>query len=239
MADTIVLGVFILATVFSVGAVLLESLGLLGDWGDQMDAGGGAGDGGGGDSGSEADDGDGGGGGEAGAAGSATGGATAPPREPGAASGAHLAPRLFKLLWYMRLSMFFCLGFGPVGLVATFAGARWVASLAWALPAGLIAGGMTWGLFRLQQREFDSTVHEHELVGRTGQVIISIPPGEFGRVRIELEQLMRERYARADEPGHHIAKGERVRISRVEDGCVYVQPLGDEQEPSTSSASSQ
>lgn len=229
MSQTLATGIYILATVYGAGVTALEMLGLLGDWGEDVGAGGdggGAGDGGAGGDGGEAPGGD---AADAGG-GDAHGRAGLPMQEPAAGEAGRLGRRLFAVIWYMRLSVYFSLGFGPVGLVAILVGtAPWI-SLLWAAPAGLLTGWMARSFFRFQQREFDSTVTDNDLVGRPAQVTISIHPGEIGKVRIQLEQLVRDRYARGESPEVSFKKGEKVEIARVTDNCVYVRPLATENE---------
>jgi membrane protein implicated in regulation of membrane protease activity len=134
---------------------------------------------------------------------------------------------LFTLLWYLRLTVYFSLGFGPVGLVAILVDSSRVVSLIWAVAAGLITAIGAYSFFRFQRNEFDSSVQESELVGRPAEVTISILPGEIGRVRIQLEQLVRDRYARAESSDARFNKGERVVIARIDEECVYVREAND------------
>ncbi|HEY7489537.1 MAG TPA: hypothetical protein VIH59_00295, partial [Candidatus Tectomicrobia bacterium] len=46
---------------------------------------------------------------------------------------------LLSMLRYVRIGTYFALGFGPVGLVAEWTGASVLGSLAWAVPGGVIS----------------------------------------------------------------------------------------------------
>ena len=207
MTETVFTGIYAFAAIFAVGTLALEMTGLLGEVEEETE------EGGQGEAGKQS-------GGEGGR-GPRTNAVTQQTSPAG--GGGSTARRLFKLLWYARLTVYFSLGFGPVGLVAVLVGMEAWTSLLLSIPTGLAAGGLIVGVLRLQQREFDSSIRENDLSGRTAEVIVSIYPGELGKVRVYLEQLNRERYARGEEEGTVYEKGQRVTVTRVRDDCVYVR----------------
>ncbi|WP_110686385.1 NfeD family protein [Salinicola aestuarinus] len=131
---------------------------------------------------------------------------------------------IFQLLFLLRLFIYFCAGFGPMGLIATLRGEPLMTGLAWAVPSGLFVMVCAWAILKFQQREYDSSITDDELVGREGHVTIAIHPNETGRVRVAFGQLTRDRYAKAD--SHKVlAKGTPVRIVTVNAADVSVEPL--------------
>jgi membrane protein implicated in regulation of membrane protease activity len=127
------------------------------------------------------------------------------------------------LLRYVRLAVYFTLGFGPLGLVATGIGFGSLGSLLWAVPCGGIAMALARAFFRWQQRDIDSTVHDHELLAERALVLVSLSYTSMGRVRVTLGQSVVERYALAEEPGETFRADDVVEVVRVTDDCVYVR----------------
>ncbi|RJS94149.1 NfeD family protein [Salinisphaera sp. Q1T1-3] len=206
-------GIYLFATVFALGVIAIESMGLLGD-ADHDGGGHDAGDMSVGDHAGH----DGGGGedahGESGVA--VKGNAWQQQRRSGHA--------LFTLLGALRLVIYFGLGFGPMGLVATVLGANAFVSLVCALAAGVVAAVLYRRVIRFQQKDLDSTVHDRDLIGERAEVLIAIHPGEIGRVRIALDQLVCDRYAASD-ADDFIPKGARVAVVAVSDrGLIVAMP---------------
>lgn len=243
--QTLITGIYLLATVFGVGVTSVELLGLLGDWGDD-----GGGHDGGGDNG--ATDGGGHGGGHDG--GDVSGHNVAadsshvvgsshdfshssdnthpahdharsnlPVKQSGDPILGRPGKRLFTLLWYLRLTVYFSLGFGPLGLVTILLKTSPGVSLGCASVAGLLTGLAARSFFKFQRKEFDSTITDKELLGHPATVTIAIYPGEFGRVRIQFEQLVKDRYARGEPAEATFRKGEQVIVDHIDDDCLRVR----------------
>lgn len=130
---------------------------------------------------------------------------------------------LLSILRYLRMAVYFALGFGPLGLVAQVAGATALGSLAWAAPGGIAAAVLAHRFFRFQQRDVDSTVRDEELLFEHAGVIVPLSSTAMGKVRVKLGQAVVERYALAEDAGDTFRTGEVVEIVRVEDNCVYVR----------------
>ncbi|WP_251977188.1 NfeD family protein [Salinicola avicenniae] len=219
--DGLILGIYVTLSLFGLGVIAAESLGLSGSDNDTGDAHNGGSDNGGSDNGGHDN------GGHHHAAGDSTpgDGADGVASRGGQYSRSIRAGRhVFKLLFLLRLFIYFCAGFGPMGLIATLRGESLSSGLLWAVPAGLFVMVCAWAILKFQQREYDSSIADDELVGREGHVTITIHPNEIGRVRIAFAQLTRERYARADHDVP-IPKGTRIRVIAVNTSDVTVEPL--------------
>jgi len=119
-------GLYLFTTIFGVGVIAVDMLGLLGTGDANAD---GDGDGGGADGEDAGGDGDG---------------------------GAHTP--VLSVLRYLRLAVYFSLGFGPLGLVAEATGSGGLSRLLWSVPGRLAAGFLARLFFRFQQQDVDSSV---------------------------------------------------------------------------------
>jgi membrane protein implicated in regulation of membrane protease activity len=130
---------------------------------------------------------------------------------------------LLSILRYLRIGTYFALGFGPVGLVAEWTGASVLGSLAWAVPGGVISAYLARLFFRFQQRDVNSQVRESELLLERAQVIVPLSNTNMGKVRIKMGQLVMERYALAEDEWETFTVDDQAEIVRVTDECVYVR----------------
>lgn len=130
---------------------------------------------------------------------------------------------ILSALSYLRLFVYFCLGFGPMGLVALATGRSAIASLLLAIPVGVAAVFLAQAFFRFQRQDTDSQLTSADLVGRTGAVIIPLDDRTMGKVRILVGPVVTERYALAAHPGAKFSTGDQVMVSSVTDECVYVR----------------
>jgi hypothetical protein len=137
---------------------------------------------------------------------------------------------LLRFLSYLRTLVYFTFGFGPLGWVA------WVLaqgagqteaqaasnSLCWSLPGGLLfaIGGRL--LRRLQRQELDSSVKEGELLLEEAEVIVSIKPGQLGKIRINYSGQYVERYAKASRSDVGYVKESKVRVVDITDEYLVV-----------------
>ncbi|MBW7881934.1 MAG: hypothetical protein H3C34_04730 [Caldilineaceae bacterium] len=129
---------------------------------------------------------------------------------------------ILSALAYLRMVVYFCLGFGPAGWLALAFGADPLTSLLVALPVGVIALFMAQALFRFQHSDTDSSLHSHELLLLPATVTIPLTHTTMGRVRVQAGMNVTEPYALAAEEGAAFGKGDVVRIVQVTDECVYV-----------------
>ncbi len=135
--------------------------------------------------------------------------------------GGHM-PVLF-VLRYLRIAVYFSLGFGPLGLVAEATGSGGLWSLLWSVPGGVAAGILARLFFRFQQDDVDSSVREGDLLLEQGRVIVPISSRDMGKVRVKMGQIIVERYALAEDEWESLQTDEVVEIVRVTDDCVYVR----------------
>ena len=179
-------GLFIFTTVFSVGVIAIDMLGLFG-----------------------ADD----------SASTADTDADTSTDEPQAGE----SGPLLSLLRYLRIGIYFALGFGPVGLVAEWTGASALGSLAWAIPGGVVSAWLARLFFRFQQEDVDSRIPEDQLLLERAQVIVPLSNTNMGKVRVTLGQSVMERYALAEDEKDSFQTNDQVEIVRITDDCLYVR----------------
>jgi hypothetical protein len=127
------------------------------------------------------------------------------------------------LLRYLRMAVYFALGFGPLGLVAMTTGTGILGSLAWAVPGGIVTAGLARAFLRWQQRDVDSSVQDHELLAERALVLVPLSHRNMGRIRVRVGQSVVERYALAEDEGESFRTAEVVEVVRVTDECVYVR----------------
>jgi len=134
-------------------------------------------------------------------------------------SGGH---KILQLLSYMRLLIYFSLGFGPTGWAGILTGRSALASLGLAIPAGLIALWLAQAFFRFQRSDTDSSLRSQDLLQEQATVTIPLTDRTMGRIRIQTGMSVIEHYALAATPNAAYRKGDPVRVVRVTDDCVYV-----------------
>ena len=129
---------------------------------------------------------------------------------------------VLNLMAYLRLTVYFCMGFGPTGLMAMATGRSPLVSLGLATAVGVVALFLAQAVFRLQQSVTDSTVHAQDMLRQEATVMIPVGHSDMGKVRIQLGMSVTEQYALASNPDDTFRSGDKVRITRVTDECVYV-----------------
>ncbi|MBT7097705.1 hypothetical protein HN937_10055 [Candidatus Poribacteria bacterium] len=194
--------VYIFAAVFGVGVTLVDMLGLLG-----------------------ADDGDGAGGDDGDAAVDADG------AEDGEGDGGQVHAPLLSMFRYLRMLVYFCLGFGPFGLVAGQTSAGTVGTAMWAVGGGLVTAVMARAFFRFQNKVVDSSLDDDEMLFERAAVTVPISDTAMGRIRVTIGQSVAERFALAADPNTFYATDDIVRIVSVSDDCVYVRAFDGELQP--------
>lgn len=130
---------------------------------------------------------------------------------------------ILSALSYLRLFVYFCLGFGPMGLAALLTGRSAFVSLLLAIPVGVAAVFLASTFFRFQRQDTDSQLASADLVGRTGTVLVPLDDRTMGKVRILVGPVVTEQYALAANPGKTFEKGDQVMIASATDECVYVR----------------
>ena len=238
LSETNLLAIYVGASVFSVGVVLLDFFGILGHHGDAAghdagvfadhDIGGhdaGGDDFGGHDAGGEA------GGDGMDHAGMDDGHADQLEHDGQAEAGhdqaAHAnqssAAPILSVLAYLRLLVYFCLGFGPAGWAALVSGWSAWRSLVVAVPVGLLSDILARAVFRFQRRDTGTLPPSSDLLRARATVIVPLDARNMGKVRVQAGMSVSDLYALAADAGCEYGWGDAVSIVRVTDDCVYVR----------------
>jgi len=97
--------------------------------------------------------------------------------------------RVLQLLSYLRLTVYFCLGFGPTGYVAMLTGRGPLISLAWAIAMGAISLVLAQWFFRFQNSNTDSSLKKREMLQEEATVTIPLTASTMGKVRIKVGRV--------------------------------------------------
>lgn len=138
-----------------------------------------------------------------------------------------VAGTLLSALRYVRTGIYFCLGFGPIGLIAVLMGRGSFESVLWAAPGGLLSAVLARAVFRFQLDDVDSSIREDDLLFQTARVTVSVTGGNMGKVRLRVGQIVAERYALAEDAADTFRPDEIVQIVRVTDECVIIRRCDD------------
>ncbi|MBV7334319.1 hypothetical protein KFU94_40010 [Chloroflexi bacterium TSY] len=129
---------------------------------------------------------------------------------------------VLSALAYLRMTVYFCLGFGPTGWAAWLSGYNLLAGLAMATGVGVAALFLAQAFFRFQRSDTDSSLHSSELLRQPATVTVPLTHQTMGKVRIQIGMNVTEQYALAQNELAEFNKGDNVYIMRVTDECVYV-----------------
>jgi membrane protein implicated in regulation of membrane protease activity len=132
----------------------------------------------------------------------------------------------FKILAVMsvlRSLVYFALGFGAVGWFAVATGKGLLVSLLWSVPSGVVITIIAKLVKRLQRQELDSQFKSYELLMEKAEVLVAIPKGQIGKVRIVIDGMNIDRYAKAQKPEEEFKKGEQVQVVEVSEDFLYVE----------------
>ncbi len=122
-----------------------------------------------------------------------------------------------------RVVFTFMTAFGGGGAIASLYQLPMALSVLAALGAGLVLGGVTFGIANLLYRQqASSTVRAEALVGRVGRVEIAIPAGGTGQVTVAAGGGASTLLARS-RGGETIASGAPVRIAEVQGNLLVVE----------------
>lgn len=133
----------------------------------------------------------------------------------------HASPVL-SILAYLRMFVYFCLGFGPAGWVAMATGRGALVALIVGSAVGVIATLAAQSIFRFQRSTTDSSLAQKELQFQEATVIVPLSHDTMGKVRTKIGMAVTERYALAARADARFGRGETVRIVRLGEDCVYV-----------------
>jgi membrane protein implicated in regulation of membrane protease activity len=132
---------------------------------------------------------------------------------------------VLEAIRYLRMFVYFCLGFGLVGLGLLTSGRTAQASLLFAGAAGFGAVLLARAFYRFQPRGTGDVMPSTELLREQGIVTVPFSHETMGKVRVQVGMQVQEVYALAAEEGKEFARGATVRIVQVGDDCVYVEEV--------------
>jgi membrane protein implicated in regulation of membrane protease activity len=122
-----------------------------------------------------------------------------------------------------RVMAVFVTTFGGAGAVATYYGLPAVPAAFVGFATGLVFGGAIYALARfLYQQQASSEVRAGDLVGTVGRVVIAIPEGGVGQIRVRLGEELMDKIARTRD-GVPITENTSVQIEEVLGETVIVR----------------
>lgn len=123
-----------------------------------------------------------------------------------------------------RVLSMFVTAFGGIGAIGIQMGLSIVASSLLGLAGGILLGGLIslFGRF-LYKQQSSSSVTTNQLVGRSAQVIVAIPPGSLGQVSCRVGEERIEKLARTRD-NREIKAGATVRVDEVAGDSLIVSP---------------
>jgi len=208
------IAIYIFATVFGLGVLLVDMFMMFtGSVGGDDHGGGGDHDGGGDD----------GGGDDAGAT-EVIDAAHASVHPEGSYVSHHQSSRrgtfILRTLGIFRHFIYFCIGFGPIGL---YAEATHQSAPLLAVAVGIVVALIAAAFRRFQSDKLDSTVKDAELLMEQGKVLVSINPGQMGKVRIHFGGMNIDRFARAKNSTDAFKVGDKIQVHEVKEDIVVVE----------------
>lgn len=124
-----------------------------------------------------------------------------------------------------RVIAVFITAFGGVGAIGVQQGYGVFTSSAFGTAAGFCLGALVYAFARfLFSQQATSMVSTSDLVGRTAQVSVGIPPNGFGQVRCLIGETILDKIARSSD-GREIGNNSIVRIEQVVGEAVVVSPV--------------
>jgi membrane protein implicated in regulation of membrane protease activity len=124
-----------------------------------------------------------------------------------------------------RVMAVFVTAFGGFGAVATYYGLAPVPASLVGFGGGLVFGGAIYALARvLYNQQASSEVRAGDLIGTIGRVVIGIPPGGVGQIRVRLGEELMDKIARTRD-GAAVAENTSVQIEEVLGETVIVKKL--------------
>ena len=122
-----------------------------------------------------------------------------------------------------RVMAVFVTAFGGFGAVATHYGLSPVPAALIGFGSGLVFGGAIYALARfLYNQQAGTEVRAADLVGVVGRVVIGIPAGGVGQIRVRMGEELMDKIARTRD-GMAIAENTSVQIEEVLGETVIVK----------------
>lgn len=130
---------------------------------------------------------------------------------------------VLKTISILRFLVYFCLGFGGVGLFALLYYKNAAKSLYYSIPSGLVVMLLVILIRKSITREIDSHFKEEEFLMESATVIASIKKNSMGKIRINYGSVYQDRYARAKNPDEIIPLNSEVVVVDITDECMIVE----------------
>lgn len=122
-----------------------------------------------------------------------------------------------------RVMAVFVTAFGGFGAVATYYGLSPVPASIVGFGSGLVFGGAIYALARaLYNQQASTDVSAGDLVGAVGRVVVAIPAGGVGQVRVRLGEELMDKIASTHD-GLAMAEHTSVQIAEVRGETVVVK----------------
>jgi membrane protein implicated in regulation of membrane protease activity len=122
-----------------------------------------------------------------------------------------------------RVMSVFITAFGGVGAIATHFDFGPLPASAIGLVSGVVIAAPVYYFARfLYGQQASSELLSHDLVGRTGRVVVGIPAGGVGQVRVKLGEELVDKIARGREP-QAIAENTSVIVEEVLGETIIVK----------------
>jgi membrane protein implicated in regulation of membrane protease activity len=122
-----------------------------------------------------------------------------------------------------RVMAVFVTAFGGFGAVATYYGLAPVPASFVGFGSGIVFGGAIYALARgLYNQQASTEVRAGDLVGAPGRVVIGIPAGGVGQIRVRLGEELMDKIARTRD-GMALAENTSVQIEEVLGETVIVK----------------
>ena len=129
---------------------------------------------------------------------------------------------IVRIIGGVKSAVYFSFGFGAVGWFALADGYTGWQSLLWSVPVGAVVMVGARMIKRLQRNELDSQFNNSELLMTEAEVLVSILPGQIGKIRIKHEGAYLDRFAKGLDAGDKYQKGAVVRVMDIDDEYYYV-----------------
>lgn len=129
---------------------------------------------------------------------------------------------VLRLITILKGIVYFALGFGATGWFATYSDYHWSLSLPLSLGMGLLTMVIAKLVRRMQRSELNSQISNNQLLMNEAEVLMDTGKGKIGKVRILYEGMYVDRYAKTLDEQDYYKKGSTVRVMEVADDFVYV-----------------
>lgn len=131
--------------------------------------------------------------------------------------------RIVTFISILRYTVYFCLGFGPVGLFYVLTYEKSLTSLYYSLSMGIVVVIIVKIVRKILIKELDSHFSDKEFIMEKAVVIVTIGKNSMGRIRINYAGSYQDRYARNINGDQVIPKNTNVRIVDLTDECFIVE----------------